>query len=224
LVLHQKFQTVSLLDIDYHKLPVTVVSVGSGLGYGNLGYSHHAIQDFALMRSFPNTLIASPSNNQEVESSLNFLLRNPQPSYLRLDKVLELNIDKRITSIKPGNWIFYKNKTNGKVKKRVILSTGSVFRECEMLSKKYKNYDWASLPLWGMKYKNQQFNYIKKYDEIITVENHLQDGGFGSWISESLTRKKNKIKTKITSKFIDHNVVGKVGSEVYLNSKYGVKK
>ena len=211
-------------DIDYHKLPVTVVSVGSGLGYGNLGYSHHAIQDFALMRSFPNTLIASPSNNQEVESSLNFLLHNPQPSYLRLDKALELNADKRITSIKPGNWIFYKNKTNGKVKKRVILSTGSVFRECEKLSKKYKNYDWASLPLWGMKYKNQQINYIKKYDEIITVENHLQDGGFGSWISESLTRKKNKIKTRITSKFIDHNVVGKVGSEVYLNSKYGVKK
>ena len=45
-------------DIDYHNLSVTVVSIGAGLGYGNLGYSRHAIQDYALMRSFPNTLIA----------------------------------------------------------------------------------------------------------------------------------------------------------------------
>ncbi len=211
-------------DIDYHNLPVTVVSVGSGLGYGNLGYSHHAIQDFALMRSFPNTLIASPSNNQEVVSSINFLLKNPQPSYLRLDKALELNTQKKITSINPGIWIFYKKKTNNNINRKLILSTGSVYSECKKLIKKYKYYDWASLPLWGMKYKKQQLKNIKKYNEIITVENHLQDGGFGSWISESLTRKKNKIKTKIISKFIDHNVVGKVGSEEFLNSKYGVRK
>ena len=33
-------------DIDYHNLPVTVVAVGGGVAYGNLGYSHHAIQDY----------------------------------------------------------------------------------------------------------------------------------------------------------------------------------
>ena len=65
---------------------MTVGSIGSGLGYGNLGYSHHAIQDYSLMRSFPNTLIAAPSNNQEVEKTIDYLLKNPQPSYLRLDK------------------------------------------------------------------------------------------------------------------------------------------
>ena len=206
-------------DIDYHNLPVTVVSVGSGLGYGNLGYSNHAIQDYALMRSFPNTLIASPSNNQELDSSLNFLFKNSKPSYLRLDKSLELNIQKKIKSINPGKWIFYKNKIN----KKLILSTGSVYKECEKLSEKYKNYDWASIPLWGMKYKDQQLKNIKKYKEVITVENHLQDGGFGSWISETLTRKKNNINTKITSKFLNESVIGKVGSEQFLNSKYGIK-
>ena len=48
-------------DIDYHNLNVTIVSVGGGLGYGALGYSHHAIQDYALIRSFPNMLINSAS-------------------------------------------------------------------------------------------------------------------------------------------------------------------
>src|SRR5436189_6111623 len=31
-------------DIAYHHLPVTIVAVGGGLAYGNLGYSHHAVQ------------------------------------------------------------------------------------------------------------------------------------------------------------------------------------
>ena len=97
-------------DIDYHNLSVTVVSVGSGLGYGNLGYSHHAIQDYSLMRSFPNTLIAAPSNNQEVEKTIDYLLKNPQPSYLRLDKSLELHCENRIKKLSPGKWVFHQSK------------------------------------------------------------------------------------------------------------------
>ena len=73
-------------DVDYHQLPVTIVSVGSGLGYGNLGYTHHALQDYALMRSFPNTLIVSPGNNEELKSALQYIIEHPQPYYLRLDK------------------------------------------------------------------------------------------------------------------------------------------
>ena len=207
-------------DIDYHNLPVTIVSVGSGLGYGNLGYSHHAIQDYALLRSFPNTIIASPSNNQEVEGSIDYLLKNPQPSYLRLDKSLELNSKKKISKIYPGKWIYYNNKSNNK---KLILSTGSVFKNCEKLFKQNKRQDWATLPIWGMKYKDQQANNLKKYKQIVTVENHLQDGGFGSWLSESIIKKNDNISTKITSKFLDKKVIGKVGSEKYLNFKYGLK-
>ena len=207
-------------DIDYHNLPVTIVSVGAGLGYGNLGYSHHAIQDYALIRSFPNTLIASPSNNQEVEGVLSYLINKPQPSYLRLDKSLELNSNKRISKIYPGKWIYYKNKSTNK---NVIISTGSVFKNCEKIFNKNKNYDWASLPIWSMKSKEQQIHNLKKYKKVITVENHLQDGGFGSWLSESLTKNSNNISTKITSKFLDKKVIGQVGSEQYLNSKYGLK-
>ena len=208
-------------DIDYHNLPVTIVSIGSGLGYGNLCYTHHAIQDYALLRSFPNTLIASPSNNQEVVGTVDYLLKNPQPSYLRLDKSLELNCNKRIPSINPGKWIFYKNKN--KKNKNLIISTGSVYKDCEKILKKNKNHDWATLPMWGMKYKKQQIKNLKKYKKVITVENHLHDGGFGSWLSESLTQNQNSIKTKIVSKFLDKKVIGKVGSEEYLNSRYGFK-
>src|SRR3954471_12801630 len=67
-------------DVDYHQLPVTVVSVGGGLAYGALGYSHHAVQDYALMRSFPNMLIAAPGDPLETRACLRYLVANPQPS------------------------------------------------------------------------------------------------------------------------------------------------
>ena len=68
-------------DVDYHKLSVTVVTVGGGLTYGNLGYSHHAVQDFGLMRLMPNMLIAAPGDPIEVRACMRYLAVNPQPSY-----------------------------------------------------------------------------------------------------------------------------------------------
>ena len=207
-------------DIDYHNLSVTIVSVGSGVGYGNLGYSHHCLQDYALLRSFPNTVIAAPSNNQELIGSLKYLFNNPQSSYLRLDKSLNINSIKKVPLIKPGKWIFYKNQKS----KNIIISTGTVAANCESILKSKSSYNWATIPMWSMQSKRLQFKEIKKYRNIITIENHLQDGGFGSWLNESLAQEENNYsKTSIISKFLSSKIVGKVGNEEYLNKKYGIK-
>jgi len=76
-------------DVGYHNLPVTVVTVGGGLSYGNLGYSHHAIQDLGLMRLFPEYTIAAPGDPIETKMCLDYLLKNPSPSYLRLKKLVK---------------------------------------------------------------------------------------------------------------------------------------
>ena len=38
-------------DVCYHRANVKVVAVGGGLAYGNLGVTHHASEDVAIMRS-----------------------------------------------------------------------------------------------------------------------------------------------------------------------------
>jgi len=53
-------------DVDYHELSVTTVSIGGGLAYGALGYSHHTIQDYGLVRLLPNTIILSPCDPNAV--------------------------------------------------------------------------------------------------------------------------------------------------------------
>lgn len=203
-------------DIDYHNLPVTIVSVGSGVDYGNLGYTHHALQDYSLMRSFPNMLILSPGNNNELISLLQYIKRNPQPSYLRLCKNEHETIKFKKINIIPGKFI---KLINGNPKK-IILTTGSVQDIAKnIILKRYKNYSLYSMPLWGMKAKNYSKKIIKRFQEIITVEDHFYDGGFGSWIKECINN--TNIKTKIKSKYISSNVINEVGSNEYLSKKFG---
>ena len=205
-------------DIDYHNLPVTIVSVGSGLGYGNLGYSHHALQDYSLMRSFPNMLIMSPGNNNELLSLLNFINKNPQPSYLRLDKKehKQIKFEKIISS--PGKFI----KLIEGSKKKIILTTGCVQNIAKKIQQKDKNnYSVYSMPLWGMGCKEKVKNKIKKFDEIISIEDHFYDGGFGSWLKECIVN--TDIKTNIISKYIKKTVINDVGSSDYLQNRPDLK-
>ena len=200
-------------DVDYHKFNVTIVSVGSGLGYGNLGYTHHALQDYSLMRSLPNLLVLSPGNEQELKLSLDYIFKNPSPSYLRLSKNQTKNIFKfNYRKIIPGE--IYKLEDGNKDK--IILTTGSVQNLIKKinLNKKYSVY---SIPIWGTKTNNRTFKNLKKFKEIITIEDHFKSGGFGSWIKELLS----DTNTRVIIKCINEKVLYKVGSESFLMKKFG---
>ena len=197
-------------DVDYHNLPVTIVSVGGGVGYGSLGYSHHAIQDYSLMRSFPNILIAAPGDDYECKACIKYLIKNPQPSYLRLSKNLNYVAHKKIPKIFPGKAI---KVFDGNNKNIIYLTTGSVI---DYVKKNYYNkkpYPIYSIPMWSMKVKKKQSLFTKKFKKIIVVEDHLQDGGFQSWILESLNFNN---KTQIISKSFNSKIIGRVGSENFL--------
>jgi len=199
-------------DIDYHNLPVTIVSVGAGVGYGNLGYTHHALQDYSLMRSFPNTIIAAPGDIMEVKSCMRYLIKNPQPSYLRLDKSSNYKIHEKLPKVSPGKWI--KVSDNLREKKTIYLTTGAVINHTKSNFFKKNKFSIYSMPIWGMQSKKKQYNLVKNYKKIVVVEDHFQDGGFQSWLNEGMN---NKIcKTKIISKSISPSVIDKVGSQDYL--------
>ncbi len=204
-------------DVDYHNLPVTIVSVGGGLSYGNLGYSHHAVQDYALIRSFPNMLIASPGDPMEVSSCLDYLTKNPQPSYLRLGKSGEECFHKTPPNIRPGIW--QKVKFNESAIKTVLTTGAAMSVGMKRLIANEGEYNLYTLPLWGMNFKSSQSEQIMKHKHIEIIEDHLQDGGFGSWIMESIDKNVDLYK-KLNFEYLNSKVCGAVGSQEALN-KFG---
>jgi transketolase len=207
-------------DVDYHNLPVTIVAVGGGLAYGNLGYSHHAVQDYALMRAMPNMLIASPGDPMEVRACMRYLINNPQPSYLRLGKAGEKKLHPEVPELTPGKWL----KLGSGTAQMTFLTTGAPLALAKSWlesSVKYNDFAIHSLPLWGMKWKSVQAEQIREWNEVLTLEDHLLDGGFGSWLMESLISQPILL-SKLRLKYLDSSVCGSVGKQEVLNAMGGL--
>lgn len=212
-------------DIAYHQLPVTTVAVGGGLAYGALGYSHHAVQDYALMRCMPNMLIAAPGDPMEVRACMRYLIENPQPSYLRLGKAGEPTFRSEGMKLAPGRWLPL-DVDGARVEgaRRAILTTGATLEMAVQAKREHAEYSDAalfSMPLWGMASKADQFAQCREFDEIIAVEDHLHDGGFGSWLSEALSRH-HADAPRVRSLSLAPSVCGEVGSQQYLNRSGGL--
>jgi transketolase len=168
-------------DIDHHRLSVTTVAVGGGLAYGNMGYSHHAVQDYALMRTMPNMLIAAPGDPYETRACMRYLVENPGPSYLRLGKAGEPCFHSETPAVTPGEWLTVREGDS----RRAMLSTGAALGAALGRSEETGHSVW-SMPLWSMATKAKQLANIERFDEVVTLEDHLLDGGFGSWMAEGL--------------------------------------
>lgn len=73
-------------DVCYHDADVTLVSVGGGFSYGQLGMSHFATEDLAIMRALPNMEVFAPVDAWETKILTRQMAAKPGPKYLRLDK------------------------------------------------------------------------------------------------------------------------------------------
>jgi len=189
--------------IDYHNFNVIIVSIGGGLEYGNLGYSHHAIQDYGLMKLFPNFTLLSPCDDDELDSAFKYCVRHKGPKYLRLSKKKSINLKKQKIT-KNFNLV---QKCNSKT---AIISTGRVLHELTQ-QKHLKNYNIYSCPLWGEKFKKDISSFLKNFKYIFSVEDHLSSSGFGSFLSECC--EEFNVKTKIKRLTLKNSIIGKVGSE-----------
>ena len=52
-------------DICYHGANVKIIAVGGGFSYGQLGMSHHATEDIAMLRALPNMHVLVPADPEE---------------------------------------------------------------------------------------------------------------------------------------------------------------
>lgn len=207
-------------DVAYQNLTVTVVAVGGGLSYGNLGYSHHAVQDYALIRLMPNMMIGAPGDPMEVRACTRYLIDHPQPSYLRLGKAGEQCIHEAVPRISPGQWLTVQPGLDAR---QACLTTGAALELAYRTLTQSPNLNTAlySMPLWGMEYKDAQASQAAPFERILTVEDHLQDGGFGSWMLEATSNWKD-IVTRINVMALDAKVCGMVGRQNTLNREGGL--
>lgn len=71
-------------DVAYARQRVVIAAAASGISLGVAGGTHHALEDLALMRSFPNMTVIVPADVEEAYQATLATLDIDGPVYLRL--------------------------------------------------------------------------------------------------------------------------------------------
>lgn len=71
-------------DCAMHRLPVKLIGNGGGYGYGVMGASHHALEDYGVLMTLEGLRVFVPAFDDDVLPCLEAMRAHPGPSYLRL--------------------------------------------------------------------------------------------------------------------------------------------
>ncbi|MGK9202998.1 MULTISPECIES: transketolase family protein [Sinorhizobium] len=74
-------------DIAYSNANVKLIGISSGMAYGELGPTHHSIEDFAWTRVLPNLPVIAPCDSIETAAAVEWAARYDGPVFLRLSRV-----------------------------------------------------------------------------------------------------------------------------------------
>jgi transketolase len=76
-------------DVCAHGASVKVVAVGAGYAYGPQGYTHHALEDVAVMGALPHMEVFVPCDPAETAAATREIAASGRPAYLRLSRTGE---------------------------------------------------------------------------------------------------------------------------------------
>src|SRR5580698_6842527 len=75
------------VDLGYAKNNVKLCGMSSGMAYGELGPTHHSIEDLAWTRVIPNLTVVVPADPVETAAVMRYSLEYEGPMFLRIARV-----------------------------------------------------------------------------------------------------------------------------------------
>jgi transketolase len=169
-------------DIVLHKLPVTLIGTSTGFDNASLGPTHHVIDDWAPLKSFPEIDIYCPSSKKYSENIIKKILINKRPSYIRIPKG-------SFEKIKTNNDYYYLNAGSQKI---ILVSYGYGAEICFDIFKS-KNISSLILNKLHPLKQNLILNILKKYNKIIVFEDQMENNNLHGSLAKLLIKNKKKI-------------------------------
>ncbi len=202
-------------DVALQNLPVIFCLDRAGL-VGEDGATHHGVFDLAYLKCIPNMIIYAPKDEIDLQNILytaSLGLKNPIAIRYPRGRGIYKDFNSRILDfgfekISIGKAHLLKNGT-----KLAMLSTGFIGNNVKLALAETKN---------GNKIAHYDFSFVKPLDEkllheifnsfqtIITLEDGVIKGGFGSSIIEFASQNNYKSTIKILGipdEFIEHGTV-----------------
>lgn len=208
-------------DVCYHDANVKILAVGGGFAYGDLGMTHHATEDIAMMRSLPNMRVYVPSDEIDAVECLKDACSFDGPAYIRMARGREKVFHNK-NSVLDVKHILPSSDVGKKVN---ILTTGTILDEGIELRNKLEQIGISSgvfsvprvKPIDTIGIKNLALNS----NLLVTIEEHNVIGGLGGAVAEILSEINGQHAVLYRAGLQD-TYTSVVGDQYYLRKIYGM--
>ncbi len=173
------------VDLCLQNLPVRLIANGGGLVYAPLGSTHLAIEDIAIMSALPNMTVVAPTDADEMTRFMNVNLDWPGPIYIRLAKGGDPIVSRDSDGFEIGKAIVLREP----VSVGIIACGVSVSRALAASDiLEGEGVKCGVMNMHTLKPIDQQavLEWAGKVDTLVSVEEHILQGGLGSTISSLL--------------------------------------
>ncbi len=73
-------------DVAYSQHPVILCGMSPGFAYGELGPTHHSVEDLSWLRALPGLDIVVPADRRQTRQAVQAAVADPRPTYLRVGR------------------------------------------------------------------------------------------------------------------------------------------
>ncbi|WP_440256280.1 1-deoxy-D-xylulose-5-phosphate synthase [Candidatus Avelusimicrobium sp.] len=210
-----------LHDICLQKLPVVFALDRAGL-VGEDGPTHHGVFDLSFLRDIPNLILAAPADENEMQHMLKTAFDAKAPFVLRYPRGtgfgVKLDDEPQDLPIGKGVWL-------KKGKDATILAIGNRVHPAMAAAEALKKHkiDCGVVNMRFVKPLDTQIidEALKVSKHLVTVEDNMLAGGFGSAVAEYLADKQANFKLLrlgIGDEFVEHGKVANLFDKLGLNA------
>lgn len=165
-------------DVAFHNLPVKLIGNGGGYGYGVMGPTHHAIEDYGVLLTLPNMSVYIPVFDEDMEAVIARAGASCRPAYIRMGRG-EPPKGYRVPAYAPWRQL---TCGDGPVVIAVGPLAGTYIEAFERLPVECRPNFWVvtELPLEQNPLPAELLLQIGVASSLCVAEEHVRHGGFGS--------------------------------------------
>lgn len=176
-------------DVCLQKMNVKMVGIGAGFVYSNLGPTHHAVEDIAIMKTLPGMTIFVPCDKLESQKVTEAAAAIDGPVYIRLATGGTPDVYKGEYDFAVGKGVVLQEG-----KDVTVITTGSMTLECLEAVEEVSSLGIAVrlINMHTLKPIDREI-IVKAAVEtkaILTVEDHTLYGGLGSSVADVILEEK----------------------------------
>jgi transketolase len=171
-------------DVCMHDFDVKLVGNGGGYGYGVMGATHHAIEDYGVLCGLQNMRVYVPAFADDVAPVVARMAGDPHPAYLRLGRCE-----------KPKGWSIpayapWRRMLQGKAGVFVVVGPGAggLLEAALALAEEQRPEIWIAtqLPLSAAPPPRACLDRIRETQSLFVLEEHVAHGSAGQMLTHLL--------------------------------------